>query len=369
MATTTQRQGEKRKQDVDVKEGKVEKLPPSKRTRVEHVTGGSEQTTTEGDIHKYRTNPEFLVALVHTRVEQLRLPENKVFVAERKDKIIDVFKGLVKHNFLSVPVLQAHEHKWWGFVDMNDIVHFIIKNFGDRKLSEEGKDFWQMLHTEEEFAAKTVDDIMQWPMQRKNLFHPVKVGYSLFYAIEALAKERDLHRLVVIDDDRMIVNMVTQSQVVDFLQKNIDLIGDKVNKPLSAIPRLFHEVYSVPESVQAIDAFNLMVSKNVSGVAIVNEEGKLTGNISNRDLKGIATDGSMFWRMFSKVHNFWDKVRRESEQEHPRGVVALKSTNTLKDVITKLTENKVHRLYIVDDDRKPIGVVSLRDILYEIIVD
>lgn len=76
--------------------------------------------------HHHRTSAEFLAALVYTRAEQLRVPENKVFVAERTDKIVDVFRGLVNHNFLSVPVLQKTKHKWFGFLDLADIVLYVV---------------------------------------------------------------------------------------------------------------------------------------------------------------------------------------------------------------------------------------------------
>jgi len=122
----------------------------------------------------------------------------------------------VKHNFLSVPVLQKTKHKWFGFIDLADIVLYVVQvsrfslhlvsvdhkepfltvhqNFGEEKLSME-EDFWKLVEREEEFQQKTVNDLMRYPLSRRNPFHPVKVGYSLLYAIEALAKEHNLHRI------------------------------------------------------------------------------------------------------------------------------------------------------------------------------
>jgi hypothetical protein len=42
--------------------------------------------------HRHRTSAEFLAALIYTRAEQLRVPNNRVFIAERTDKVVDVFK-------------------------------------------------------------------------------------------------------------------------------------------------------------------------------------------------------------------------------------------------------------------------------------
>jgi len=47
--------------------------------------------------------------------------------------------------------------------------------------------------------------------------------------------------------------------------------------------------------------------------------------------------------------------------------VTVHVTNTLGDVITKLAENKIHRVYVIDEERHPLGVISLRDVLVEIL--
>jgi len=322
---------------------------------------------------KYTTNPDFLLALIRTRVEQLRLPENKVFVADRNDKIVDVWSGLVKHNFLSVPVmtnLLSPNRSWFGFIDVADIMTYVVNHFDQQRIGEEGQDFWELVKADEEFQKRTVEEVMQYSFSRtggkdKHLFRPVKVGYSLYYAIESLAKEKDLHRLVVLDDDGTVLNLITQSHIIDFLYQNIDKIGSKMNKPVGDFFK--NIIYSVKEDEQAIEAFKLMMEKNVSGVAIVDEEGKVKGNISSRDLKAIATDGSLFWRLYSKAYLFRQNARKEADPTPPRGTVTVHKGDSLGEVIKKLAENKIHRVYVIDEERRPLGVISLRDVLVEIL--
>ena len=79
-----------------------------------------------------------------------------------------------------------------------------------------------------------------------------------------------------------------------------------------------------------------MVEKDVSGVAVIDDEGKLIDNISLRsfiayllyflfkslncfcfrDLKGIRPDAKSFWRLWSTVHDFKMKVREEFPGHH-----------------------------------------------------
>ena len=70
------------------------------------------------------------------------------------------------------------------------------------------------------------------------------------------------------------------------------------------VQHFFKTVLSVKEDDTAIVAFELMVMNNVQGVAVVDSEGKLVGNVSIRDLKIVGPDVSMFWRLQQSVKNF-----------------------------------------------------------------
>lgn len=310
-------------------------------------------------------------AMLHTKVERFVNPSNIVFVCFREDKVVDVWKGLVKHNFLSCPVLQKTENRFFGSIDIADIVSHLVKKFGSEELRGT-EAFWQRLDAAKAFGDLTINDIMQYPLSRRNPFHPVKEGYSLLFALELLAREQDLHRVPVISsEERKLVNMITQSQVVDFLYKHVGDLGPKSSKTLAECPQFFKNVHSVKESELAIDGFARMIEHDVSGLAIVSEEGRLTGNLSLRDLKSVGYDLSMFWRFYQTVENYVVKLRKEYQEKHgrPKHVVFATKEDTLANVVSHLAENHIHRLYVVDSkkDKKPIGVVSLKDVLLELL--
>lgn len=340
-----------------------------KQTQVESAPAGKSAKTESGAVagsNEYKTDPQFLVSLIHTTCDQLRVPQNTVFIAERTDKIVDVFRGLIKHNFLSVPVLQKTGWKWYGFLDMADIVSYVVELFGATKL-QTAEDFWSLFDKEEAFRNKTVNDFMKHPLSRRNPFHPVKTGYSLYFVIEALAREHDLHRVPIIDNERQLMNLITQSQVVRFLYENLDKIGNKTKMPVNLINNVLKDVVSISESQPAIDAFSLMVKENVSGIAVVDESGKLTGNLSVRDLKAMAPDSGLFWRLYKPTKEFISKLNKEHATTRPRSAQHCTVDDTVESVITKLTEHRIHRLFIVNSHHQPIGVISLKDILLEII--
>jgi len=337
----------------------------SKKKKMESTDMSLESTSPLAGPHP--TSDRFFRLLLATKVDIVRPPENKIFVAQRTDLIIEVWKGLVKHNFLSVPVLQKTKSKWYGFVDMYDIVRFVVESFGASEELKNSEDWMALASSSEDFKQKTVNDIMKYPISRRNPFHPINSGYTLFSAIEALAREKGLHRVPIVDENRNLITVISQSQIVNILLRNLDILGEKKDKPVNQMDRYYEEVVSIHQDGLAIDAFKTLVEKNITGLAVVDNDGKLKENISMKDLKAMSTDTRLFWRLYQTVHNFLLKVRKETHGDRPHTIVTVKPDDTLETVIKKLAEHKIHRVYIVDEQKKPVGVISLKDVLHEII--
>lgn len=106
--------------------------------------------------------------------------------------------------------------------------------------------------------------------------------------------------------------MITQSQLVEFVFKNMRFLGNIKEKPVKLITSVMHKVESIKKNELAVKAFQKIVdhvlflhfylsnfSKNITGVAVVDESsGKLLGNISARDFKAIDVDGKWWSRLF-----------------------------------------------------------------------
>jgi len=267
----------------------------------------SKRARTESD--KFKTTPEFVHRLITTHAETLVPPDNRIFVAQRTDQIVDVWKGLMKHNFSSVPILQKTKNKWYGWLDLADIVQFCIKDFGEERLKKD-VDFWQEMDKEEYFRTRKVNDIMVNP-GRYQPFHSVSKGYSLFSVAEIFANEKGVHRVPVIDQNRQLVNIITQSQFVRYLNEHMKELGSVKDRPVSDLMGNQNAVITISEDQPAIRAFQTMLNSNISGMGVVDANGKLVENISLRDLKAIQSDGRMFWRLNQTVKHFLEKIRKE----------------------------------------------------------
>lgn len=112
------------------------------------------------------------------------------------------------------------------------------------------------------------------------------------------------------------------------------------------------KVITVEESAKAIEGYKLMDANKLESIAVVNAEGKLIGQLSASDLRGLAKD------LFSSLD------KRISEFIHKAAKIATCSPDAkIKDVIKQLAAGSLHRLWIVDKEHHPIGVVSLGDVM------
>lgn len=318
----------------------------------------------------YATNPEFFRLLLCTTVDRFFEKDAVIFVAERKDKLLDVWKGLIEHGFLSVPVLQKTEQRYYGCLDLADIVRVVVNTFSKEARKGEEK-FWSEMTEAKAFVDETVDDVMKYPISKRNPFHPVRKGYSLLTACELLAREPELHRVPIVTDEGQLCNFITQSKLIQFINDNRDLVGDKLNKPLSECRSFFKDVVAVDQDVPAFDAFNIILDKHISAVAVVDSNKQLIGGLSVRDLRELRVQGPYlrsFWRFFGSAENFVKCLH--SQNSGGKTVLYHTTPNaTLGDVLGMLATHNIHRLFIVESEknRELRGVVSLKDILAEIL--
>jgi CBS domain-containing protein len=53
-------------------------------------------------------------------------------------------------------------------------------------------------------------------------------------------------------------------------------------------------------------------------------------------------------------------------KKRAEGLVYCEREKSLVEVMNRINETRVHRLYVVDEQRKPVGVVSLTDIYHSL---
>jgi len=252
---------------------------------------------------------------------------------------------------------------------MFDLVEYVITLFGDLGTLK-FIDLEKLLNSEKTFLSATVRDVLKRPLSSRNPFHPITKGYSLFTAWEILALG-SIHRIPIINENGDICDLITQSMLIDFLWQNIEKIGKVQDLKISEFKAGESEqLETISPNTKTIQAFKEMVKTNKTGLAIVDDKGKLIDNLSIRDLRGIHTDAKVFWRLWSSVSEFKAMVKKEFPSKTPPSLVYVVPSDTLFTAVEKMAKLHVHRIYVVDDEEtlKPIRVVTQTDLLREIIL-
>jgi len=198
---------------------------------------------------------------------------------------------------------------------------------------------------------------------------------SLLDAVEIMV-EKKVNRIIVQDKNKKLCNLITQSRLLSIFN-----VMD-IKKCESTIENLqigIKKVISVPSTEVAYRAFKLMIEKGVNGLAVLNRDGEIVGNISISDIKLIGWNAD-YWNLLGfpiveylhQLSNHPENVIRDYNfwtLDRPQNVVlSCKLEDKLSTVIRKMCFFKVHRIYLLSKDKKPIGVIAMHDILRELIL-
>ena len=203
------------------------------------------------------------------------------------------------------------------------------------------------------------------------------------------------HRFAVIDASGMVVDIVAQSDLAMYLRRNADLLDQTVMNATVQSMQLGAQggrrVVSVNASTPVVDCFYEMERANVQAVAIIDENtDALVGNLSETDIMTLKSDaygalalpvGEYLLHAHGitnpKVPDIVDRSLYNPDStvfsaalanEGSRLVVTCEPTATIAEVMDAMHVKAVHRVWVVDDARRPIGVVALSDILAAIAV-
>jgi 5'-AMP-activated protein kinase regulatory gamma subunit len=302
--------------------------------------------------------------LAQTSVNSLHTPKGEVITVSSKETPYDAFKKLISHNILSAPVWDTNTNKYTGFLDMRDLVSFVVFIDDDQK-SEVPNNLNDILIKGSKLLKVPLEGVTCTYLSRRNTFIPVQSSDNLLKVCEILAK--GVHRVPVVNEKGEVINIVSQSSVITFLNKHVHDFKEEFGKTIHDLGLGTKPVIAVPKDIPTIETFRLMDNKKISGVAVVDEHGKLVGNTSASDLKLFLKTPSIELLQMPII-TFLNKIRQESIDIHTP-TITCKSKDTVALAIGKISSTKVHRLFIADDEvgYKPNACLSITDILRYIV--
>jgi len=196
------------------------------------------------------------------------------------------------------------------------------------------------------FEALTYDDVLLLPAYSEVLPREVttttRLTKNITLNIPILSAAMD----TVTEADLAIA--MAQNGGIGIIHKNMTIAqqAEQVRKVKRSESGMIIDPITLTEDKNIGDAQKIMRESRIGGIPIVNNDGKLVGILTNRDLR--------FQR---------DMTRSVTEVMTTEKMITAKKGTSLDDAEVILQEYKIEKLPIVDEEYKLIGLVTYKDII------
>jgi 5'-AMP-activated protein kinase regulatory gamma subunit len=296
-------------------------------------------------------------------VDSLPTPKGRAIVIDSQSSLLQGFETLVDNNILSAPVYDASKNKYIGFLDVRDLVSFVVFLVDEQKVSDTKtlKDI--ITHGIKMFKTPTTDGVTISYLSRRNKFIPVQEEATLWTAAQIIARQ-SVHRVPVVNKEGKVVNIISQSSLLGFLNDHLTELKEETDKTIGELRIGSRPVTSVNKDAAVIEAFRLMDRHRRSGVALVDNSGRLVGTTTGKDLGLFIKNPTLATLEQVTIFNFLNTIRSQ-QIDIKSPTIAVFEKDTLGKAIGLLAATKVHRVFVCDNEQffRPIAVISITDIL------
>jgi CBS domain-containing protein len=296
-----------------------------------------------------------------------KLFRGRLLALQGDNTIGDALKRMGRYNISAVPVIQSKaDTTILGFAGVLDALAYLCQLFGAK---EEGG-----MKIDTEKLGGQIEQFKNAPLLKivdtsgRNPFKLMHGEESLANAVQQYLK--GAQRIAITDDEGNVTGVVSQWTVANYLatvptddKEWLPLMHTKLGDS-----NFSKQIVTINMNETALNAFYQMYNNNLSAIAIVDDNGKLWGNLSASDLRPWFMYLTDFNILTKPVSEFLTAIRKE--QGRPANFTVAFTPDTLvKDVIKTFNDDIVHRGYIVDKENNLLGVYSLTDMMQNLIVD
>ncbi|XP_058979230.1 uncharacterized protein LOC101890250 isoform X4 [Musca domestica] len=277
----------------------------------------------------------------------------KLVVFDTQLLVKKAFYALVYNGVRAAPLWDSQKQQFVGMLTITDFIkilrmYYKSPNASMEQLEEHKLDTWRsVLH--------------------KEVMPLVSIGpdASLYDAIKILIHNR-IHRLPVIDPATgNVLYILTHKRILRFLFLYIN----ELPKPSYMQKKLrdlkigtYDNIETADENTSILTALKKFVERRVSALPLVDAEGRLVDIYAKFDVINLAAE---------KTYNDLDvSLRKANEHRNEwfEGVQCCNLDETLYTILERIVRAEVHRLVVVDENRKVIGIISLSDILLYLVL-
>eukprot|EP01129_Flabellula_baltica_P004364 TRINITY_DN1516_c0_g1_i1.p1 TRINITY_DN1516_c0_g1~~TRINITY_DN1516_c0_g1_i1.p1 ORF type:complete len:302 (+),score=79.01 TRINITY_DN1516_c0_g1_i1:871-1776(+) len=276
------------------------------------------------------------------------IPVKSLITISGEMNLANAFQVLLEKDVQSAPVHVNGEYV--GFLDIRDLVSYVIMLYNNESVAND-----TTLH---DVISSGLAGVTTEEFAKKNIFVPVTMSDNLLTVAQILSR-REVHRVPVVEDG-VLVNIISQLDVIKmFSAQNFE-----DTTIVSQVPELGNPAITVETSRSLIDTFNVLFEKNITGVPLVDENGRLVATSSGKDLILFLRNPSLNLLSRSVFENL-KAVRADDVGDEMAVTVTISINDTINRAIHLLAATGVHRLFVVDNEQtyKPLKAISFTDIL------
>jgi CBS domain-containing protein len=252
------------------------------------------------------------------------------------------FQGLIDNHIRSAPVVDA-QSVILGTLDIQDAVKYVV----------DGAPYSSTL-TLTQLAAERP-------------FQVLPLSATLAEVVQLLLSTK---RVGIVDVNNTLVNIISQSTVVSYLSSQLSTVpalNAAFDQALNDVKLGSAPVITIQENSSVYETLLAMKTHHISGLAIVDRAGRLLANTSISDLKlavRAASQNAQGRLTDLSIIEFQNAQRRaQNPLKTTAPVVCVTPTTTLAKCIGKMAATRMHRVFVVDQNKKPVAVVSVADLI------
>ncbi|KAI3410193.1 hypothetical protein GPALN_006551 [Globodera pallida] len=312
---------------------------------------------------------------------------SKLVVFDTELPVSKAFFALVYNGVRAAPLWDSKTQEFVGMLTITDFIQILHKYYKNDRMSDGMKQL-------EEHKISTWREIFREDNSVKP-FITIDPLESLHKAVQLLC-EHKIHRLPVLEHTTgNILYILTHKRLIKFLYLYVSLLGDRLSMYLDCtdarnIPSLglcllkmndlprpsfmdrtpkelgigsWGNICTISKDTPLIEAMKIFLSKRVSALPLLDADGRVVDIYAKFDAINLAAD---------KTYDKLDVTVYEALQQRCdwfEGVRKCSEKDSLMTVIDVIVKAEVHRLVVVDDKNRVVGIISLSDILRHLVLD
>jgi len=304
-------------------------------------------------LFKLENNQIFTYFMKHKYCYDIMPKSAKIAVFDTQLLVKKAFFALIYNGVRAAPLWDSKQQKFVGMLTITDFILILQKYYREANAKIEEL---------EEHKIETWREVLK---EYRRPFIYLRPEDTLYDAINILTKNR-VHRLPIIDPlTGNVVCIMTHKRILRYLYLFIydmpqphflqQTIGElKIGS--------YDNMKTIRTTTPLYEALNIFVASRVSALPVVDDDQRLVNIYSKFDVIDLAAE---------KTYNNLDiSVIQALEYRRNKfdGVSSCTKNESLGTIMERIVNKEVHRLVVVDEDNRVIGVISLSDILTYIVL-